>query len=182
MSVLLMLRRGGSSPPRHDIYCSCICTQPRRRSEKNSQLLQCQRYSAQRRLLLHVNPLSAGATPFKTVSQCHGGLPKPRCQKDHICPAGRPMCWEVLKSLSNFCASVKDLYLCCRFERACALGIIAFLPFTRIRPSKQRGAVPLDVQAEEGKKFCKYSLHFFIYLFFNWWILQSPCAWVLFVF
>lgn len=60
---------------------------------------------------IHINTGSARVTPFSTHSKLPvpQDFPKPRCQKDHICPAKAANAPRGLKSLSC-CASLKDLY------------------------------------------------------------------------
>lgn len=162
-----MLKRAGSSPPRHDVeaaHTGAVETHQamgdpseHRCWQKNSQLFQCQRYSAQCYSVSRLNSLSAGATPYtsthsgkkeKTVSKCRGTFQSLKCQKDRTCPR-QLTCRRGLKSLS-YCASVKDSYLCCRFERSCAWGIITFLLFFYIPPVEQRGPLPPVLRIEEG--------------------------------
>lgn len=104
--------------------------------KKNSQLFQCQRYSVQRRSVLHVKPrCQAGATPFlspqtfMTVSlKCHGTLSK-KCQKKitYVQPWQLNVPRGFSKSLS-YCASVEDLYICAADLNGRVLeGVVTFL-------------------------------------------------------
>lgn len=81
-----MLKRAGSSPPRHDVeaaHTGAVETHQamgdpseHRCWQKNSQLFQCQRYSAQCYSVSRLNSLSAGATPYTST---HSGKKRKNC-------------------------------------------------------------------------------------------------------
>ncbi|KAM7368767.1 hypothetical protein PAMP_013074 [Pampus punctatissimus] len=120
-----MLKRGCSSLPRLIV---AACKQPRccRNTHSNRETLPStgvDRESHNRSsvrgffcTVLHVNSLSAGATPFSThskLSPSATGLSKAKKRSHMSCEAAAVP--RGLKSLS-YCASVKDLFLCCSFE------------------------------------------------------------------
>lgn len=104
--------------------------------KQNSQLFQCQRYSVQRRSVLHVKPrCQAGATPFFVSANIHDCLPQvPRdaFQKmsekiTYVQPWQLNVPRGFSKSLS-YCASVEDLYICAADLSGRVLeGVVTFL-------------------------------------------------------
>lgn len=135
--------------------------------KKNSQLFQCQRYSVQRRSVLHVKPrCQAGATPslspqtFMTVSlKCHGTLSKKCQKKSRMSSLGSLTCQEVFEVSLVLCLRRRFIYLCCRFERTCAWG------GSHIPPPPVGGGAS---QVEEGEKSSvNTSLLYFHFFFFK---------------
>lgn len=179
-----MLKRGGGRPPRHD-FVLCVHSwgaaetlkamgdpSKHRRWQENSQLFQCQKYSVQHHSVRHINPLSAGVTPFSShpkPSSRETGFPGQNVSyKDCTRPA---RCQEVERVEVSFimCHHV-------RFMFVLQIWIGMCLRDNHV-PPWACGAPWACPPPPMSVKFCKYTLLYFF--FFNWRVLFRPCASVL---
>lgn len=159
------------------------------RWQKSSQLFECQRYPVQHCSVLHVNPLSAGATPFSTHSKLSPstmGLSEAKMsERSHMSSKAAKCARRFEISLSYFCASVKRfIFVLQIWTGMCLRG--NHIPPRHSYPTFKAAQATLACFSGRGREKSSvntfFTCWFFLFVCFNWWILWSPCAWVLFVF